>query len=516
MSKKAVDAGIMYFLKGNVVETYNVLSNIDSNFVKKRLILKVKTKELNHETAKKIWNIAFPHLIEKLNSVLDHLQDEYNSKDKAVQTHTLPKGDQNVYATLPPSRRISIDFPIEFLSWLKKSSDKLIPIDNFEMTQPWGLAAIAALARKERDKPIEVELNGTSAPGRFAFALGMNDLIQNKPAGGSREEGRTVKMQRVTNFASIEPVASEISHLLIDNADLKDGAEDYIDKEETRRTIYYVIVELLRNVIQHSIDSLGAVIVAQNMSKPLLHEKEQKIQIAVVDTGIGIFNALQSMHKEIITPEQALERALWPYFSGAFDRTKKGTSQNAGLGLFFVSEMAKLTAGTLLISSRGASLILKGDPEGEGNNTINTYGDDFPGTLVVFELPKRGVADHDALIKTIIDKAEERTAKRSKKTWFKYDLVPANAYEFSISHVVENTVEAERFSTKLLIPKIESGIPVVVNFENLKICTQSFMHALLFNALRLACKNQVELYAINASPAVRDGIRLLEIYAADE
>jgi len=516
MSKKAVAAGVESYLNGDVVNAHELLSKIDYHFVKKRLILNVKSQALDFDSAKKILNVAFPYLIGKLSISVEDIRSGEESGSKKGKINLHQEIESYGYATLPQSKKISIDFPIEFLAWLKKNTSKTIQIDQFEMTQPWGLAAIAALARQEQSEPVKVELNGTSAPGRFAFALGMNELIQNKPSGDCREKGRTVKMQRVRSFVNIEPVASSISHLVIDNIDMKEPSDEYFDKEETRRTIYYVIVELLRNVIQHSGDDLGAVIVAQNMSKPQSGEKDQKIQIAVLDTGIGIFKALQNMHEEISTPEQALERALWPYFSGAFDRTKKGTSQNAGLGLFFVSEMAKLTAGTLLISSRGATLLLKGDPEGEGNNEINTYEVDFPGTLVVFELPKRGVIDHDELIKTIIDKAEERSANRSRKTWFKYDDIPLNAYEFSVSGVVENTIEAEKFSNNLLIPKIQAGIPVVVNFEDLKICTQSFMHALLFNALRLAYNNQVRLFAINASPPVKDGIRLLEIYAIDE
>ena len=76
---------------------------------------------------------------------------------------------------------------------------------------------------------------------------------------------------------------------------------------------------------------------------------------------------------------------------------------------------------------------------------------------------------------------------------------------------------AEAFAKEQLMPRIVAKQPVVINFANISICTQSFMHALLFESLRVAWALQTPLYARNASDAVLDGLRLLESYAlADE
>jgi anti-sigma regulatory factor (Ser/Thr protein kinase) len=362
MSKKIVEHGVSCFLKGDILETYSSLSKLEINFLRKRLIILFKEGKIDSNQATTIWNISFPHLKNRLFTGKDFEEKQVKTKNLQLQDLFI---DKKIFAPPPTSRRINLNFPFEFLDWLKINTENVISIDDFDMTQPWGLAAIAALARKERENPLKVDLIGTSSPGRFAFAIGMNELINNKFESLKIKDGRTVKMQRVNNFAKIEPIAYEISHLLIDKNILKNDKSIFFDEEETRRTIYYVIVELLRNVVQHSFDNLGGVVVAQKMNTNLSEEKDKYIQIAVVDNGIGIFKALNSMHEEIITPELALERSLWPYFSGAFDKTKKGTSQNAGLGLFFVSEMAKLTGGKLFIASRGASLLLVGDPNGE-------------------------------------------------------------------------------------------------------------------------------------------------------
>jgi hypothetical protein len=270
------------------------------------------------------------------------------------------------------------------------------------------------------------------------------------------------------------------------------------------------MIELLRNVIQHSYDKNGAIIVAQRMRMDD-KDSESFTQIAVIDQGIGIYDSLRETRKDIQTEEMALERSIWPHYSGKFYEGQGGSSQNAGMGLFFVSEMAKLTAGIFLIASRGASLYIKGNPE-SGINEIRSATTGFDGTLVAFEMPKRGVADYDELIKTISEKARERKASEESKRWIRFDIPTEKVLEFLISIASENTVKAEEFSKTQLIPRINEGEILCLNFTNMQVCTQSFMHSLLYEALRIAFEKKVPLYVKNASPSVADTIRLVERY----
>src|SRR5262249_11935816 len=144
---------------------------------------------------------------------------------------------------------------------------------------------------------------------------------------------------------SVEHEARRISHLVVPD-DLQ---------EDTRRAVYYVLVELLRNVLQHSRDKLGGIVAAQ-LNDGGRHTDRPTIQVAVADTGIGVFDSLRPMHPKLADQKEALEKALWPHFSGTFEEGLTGTSNNAGMGLFFISEMAKLLRGRLLIASRGAAL----------------------------------------------------------------------------------------------------------------------------------------------------------------
>ena len=88
----------------------------------------------------------------------------------------------------------------------------------------------------------------------------------------------------------------------------------------------YVIVELLRNVIQHSMDRLGGVVAAQRMDD----QDPRALQVAVADAGVGIFEAMHEKHPSLRDHREALEKALWPRISGTFEEGLTGSQQNAG------------------------------------------------------------------------------------------------------------------------------------------------------------------------------------------
>jgi anti-sigma regulatory factor (Ser/Thr protein kinase) len=392
---------------------------------------------------------------------------------------------------------LSLEDPAPLLQWLSGTGPEPEQLELLMLARVWVHAAISDVVPAEKKRAIiqrARELIEQVKSGETP------DVVARLFPAGRRADFLS---ERVDSFEKIEPFANEISKALVPD-------EQW---EDTRLTLRYVIVELLRNVVQHSHAPQGGAVHAdlwnEESGRPML-------QLAVADVGIGIPASLRTLHPNLSDPEAALEKALWPHISGTFEEGLTGTQQNAGMGLFFIAEMAKLTGGTLLIATRGATLLLSGWVDEEGNHSlrfIEPRGVGFPGTLVVFELPVGGVVDYPALIETIKERAKQRTPQRAIHRWIRFDPAPPESTVFEIQKQAENTPAAIQLAQQEITPRILRREPIVLDFSGLRILTQSYLHSLLFEPLRFAWASRTPIYVRNVEPAVRSNLELLENYA---
>lgn len=376
-------------------------------------------------------------------------------------------------------------------------------LDDLNVAEMWALVAMCALARKEMPDHVrcDVYMRGQSGAGRFAHAVGFDAARDGKEFGAS-QVARTVAIQRVAVGASAATVAERIARLAVPGE----------TESESRGALAYVIDELLRNVLQHSGDPLGAVVGAQRVEAGRGGYTRPTVQVTVADTGRGIAESLKR-HHEIPDARVALEKALRPHVSGTFPEGQTGSLNNAGLGLFFTSEMAKLTAGRFLLASRGAALLLTSE-EDVGTHQIEFLpppDTGFPGTLAVFELPLE-IEDRDALLDVIRGRATERTPALTKRTWLSYESPPAAAPVFDVRARTSDAADAGRLGEEIR-ELVAQGKPVALEFGGIEIATQSFLHALLFHAVRVAWAMSAPIHVRGASPTVRSALDYLESYA---
>ena len=404
-----------------------------------------------------------------------------------------------------PDRFITFDQPEAFLQWCSGDWDRIpkLALQDLGYTDVWALVALGALCIKGRTRRPPVRFGGDGTAVRFAHALGLDALAEGEQPR-SAEPLRTVALTSLRTREEIEPLADRMAKMVIENADAPD----------VRLAVRYVLVELLRNVVQHSGDSFGAVTAAQRMDSRQ-QRKRPMIQLAVADAGVGIPRALQKAHPGLADCRQALERALLPHISGTFDEGLTGSFENAGLGLYVVSEMARQTGGRLLIATTGAALVLD---HGMGTHAasprfLQPLGIGFPGTLVAFELPTDAVEDYYALIKSILSKAESRTPKRVVHRWLRFEPATNGPLRLPLCALRENTVAAADLAVSTISPAVLAKKTVELDFAGMDLCTQSWLHALLFESIRLAWALRVPIHVINADPAVREGLRFLEAYS---
>ena len=109
--------------------------------------------------------------------------------------------------------------------------------------------------------------------------------------------------------------------------------------------IKYTVGELIRNVLEHSESTDGAIVAAQ------YYKKSNTIRIGICDNGIGIKKSLQrywSSHAR--TDLDAIKWALVPGISGTTAR-EGGTGDNAGAGLFFIKSIAQIARNYFMMYS---------------------------------------------------------------------------------------------------------------------------------------------------------------------
>jgi hypothetical protein len=92
------------------------------------------------------------------------------------------------------------------------------------------------------------------------------------------------------------------------------------------------------------------------------------------------------------------------------------------------------------------------------------------------------------------------------------DEAPSGVRVFDATQHAEDTQAAQHFA-RVLLEQLNARHQIGLDFRGLSIGTQSYLHALLFEPLRVAWALRIPMFVLNAEPAVRSGLELLESYA---
>lgn len=137
-------------------------------------------------------------------------------------------------------------------------------------------------------------------------------------------------------------------------------------------TLAYALREIMRNVLEHSVSDVLEYCAQYWPS-------QDKVEIALLDRGIGVYKSLSNNpHLHIESEQHALNLSLLPGVSGKVPPRAQNRQddvwQNSGYGLYMTSRLCKV-GGDFFIGSGKASVRLKGD-----NKEYLPF--DFAGTVV--------------------------------------------------------------------------------------------------------------------------------------
>lgn len=360
-------------------------------------------------------------------------------------------------------------------------------------------AYILWLQKAKRRKP-DVRYSKTSVAGNFLVQSGFCDLLGIPDAAPTEYRGdRLVKLRTISASSEIPAFTAHVMAILA------------IEDDELAGAVKYSLVELLRNVVQHSGSPIGGVAMAQYYPSTGL------VEVCVADVGVGIRATIRESYPEIDSHIRALKLATLPHVSRTFGPSSYSAMRdNAGLGLFFIKQIASLSGGSFFLGSMDALIDIWGDKEGEQHKRYEqARSGGWPGTFAYLQLRRETIGDFDAVLTTCRKLAAEARKYPAELALDFIDGVPEldDLKVIRVADFEEDVEKAARVRDTVILPSIDAGKMVVLDFAGVKFATQSFVHALLYKVIRDGQQIGSTLSVANCTSSTREAVMAVAAYA---
>lgn len=274
---------------------------------------------------------------------------------------------------------------------------------------------------------------------------------------------------------------------------------------EYQKTLRYVLSELLYNVLEHGRSDFywrQHRYPTPSVLQFTWYEKINEIHFIVADIGVGVKQHLSQAYPAISSHEEAIRLASQPEVSGTFGTQDPYTSRNnAGMGLYLSSNIIrKLRADMHICSGDGVVHISPVDTTGK------TIEASWPGSFVLVTVRlDRGVEfTLDSMMNEFREQARAEVNARNSVS-VKGRLY-VNVYNFFGRHA-DVKDEATRYRDRHLLPAVDEGKSIVIDFSGVESSTHSFLNALLASAVRrMGLMAYKRIRVINASSEIRETV----------
>lgn len=379
----------------------------------------------------------------------------------------------------------------------------IIDFKGCDFIAPYGATLFAAyiLWLKEiKRRKVNVQSTKKSVAGNFLLQCGFFELIGEEEASPTENrEDRTVRLTRISSNSDIPGFTNMVMDIL------------QIEDEELAGAVKYSLVELLRNVVQHSGCKNGGVAMAQYYPNTGL------VDICVADMGVGIKSTINHAYPEIDSNLNALKFATLPHVSGTFGSSLYGSmGDNAGLGLFFIKQIASFSSGGFFLGSKDDLIDIWGDENGDQKKLyMHARAAGWPGTFAYLQLRRNTITEFDSILSVCRHLAAE-ARKYPAELALDFiedvpeldDLVVINVIEFE-----ENVEKAADIRDNIILPSINTGKMVVLDFFKVKFATQSFIHALMYKVIRDGQQIGATLSIARCTNSTKEAVIAVAAYA---
>jgi len=241
-----------------------------------------------------------------------------------------------------------------------KIENGTIDVSSYDYVEPVGIAILKAIKQEIKDVKIKLDQNS-----RFnSYFKTLNEAHY--------DESRTYIPLEVVKSGNIDISRDRLVRRIMDNFDDLDDE----DKKDLKSYLDYMVGEILHNAIQHSLSPIGAIIIGQYFPA------QRRLQIVVVDRGVGFLHNIQRLHKEINTEKEAIAKALEKGVSSLHTKMYSNAIDNVGYGLYALKTIIEKTNGKLMIISNNGIVRLDRHNPLLAQELQNT---NWKGSIVAFE-----------------------------------------------------------------------------------------------------------------------------------
>lgn len=259
--------------------------------------------------------------------------------------------------------------------------------------------------------------------------------------------------------------------------------------------VRYIISELTYNALEHGFNPQIPSLLQFNW-----YRDKNQLSFILADLGVGIKTHLEQTYAPFTNNADAIAMALEPEISGTFGVNVGPYKQqnNAGMGLYLSSNLGKtLEADMYIVSGDGVAHISPLDV------TYTTLNNSWPGTFIYMTIGFDRLKTYD-LHKHLEDfrkHATETVAKRNNIV--RAPELYIDMYNYC-GERCEVKLEAINLRERKIIPAIQKGETIVLDFSHAITATHSFLTALLADPIKiLGLKSYKQIKIIGANETIR-------------
>lgn len=410
-------------------------------------------------------------------------------------------------------RTVTLKLPATFTFKVHGTIDFKPTVDFFD----WAL----------RDRPVRVDFTDCQSANYQALSLlvvyfwrlrqqgcRITTLLDDKEGSASAMWRRmgTPQLFHVSTDENTQFLGNEFKPLIAirNTTDFKlaiSTAEDFAKGFDVEfiNTLRYVLSELLYNTLEHGVSYFSYRGVQKRMPSIIQftwYQQRNEIDFIVADIGVGIKEHLSQAYPGLVDDEEAIRMALKPQVSGTFGKADPYKAKNnAGVGLFISSNIVRrLNADMYIVSGQCAMHISPRD------TTATQLNRPWPGAFVLVTLRVQEGVKY--ALHSMMQEFRESAQKELDKA---KNLDDDARFYFSIYNYFGSYAEDKQAAIKhrdtKLIPAINEGKTIIIDFDDVSSAPHSLLSALIATPVKLlgmAAYKKIKI--VNANPELRETI----------